>query len=86
MAQSKEQNKFLETDPNDVYEWSNEEFKITILKMFTYREQRQLKKKKRMREQGENMSKEAAIIKKTKQILELKNIISELRHPLKGVQ
>lgn len=39
-----------------------------------------------MREQGENMSKEAAIIKKTKQILELKNIISELRHPLKGVQ
>lgn len=49
MAQSKEQNKFLETDPNeaDVYEWSNEEFKITILKMFTYREQRQLKKKKR---------------------------------------
>ena len=49
MAQSKEQNKFLETDPNkaDVYEWSNEEFKITILKMFTYREQRQLKKKKK---------------------------------------
>ena len=37
MAQSKEQNTFLETDPNkaDVYEWSNEEFKITILKMFT---------------------------------------------------